>query len=343
MLTSGAAVREVIVADCVRDLPTDVKKKVLNLGVDESTLDMHFDVLCTVMHFKLKHVFKTKAEAAKLEEKRDLRKERRKELLAAAAEVKTAGRRPTRARTLTMADSKPFRVPIQPKLLQWLDELQAEAENLMKESDSEDEDGEDKKGEEAAAAEEAEKVVPNRKNAAGAAAGKVGKAKTRRDEIIEEGSKLPCVGDPQAMARKYKGWDHSGRGGFGTVYMTKDTGGKQLVAVKVMPHKSVKVSPAAGFGFAIGSDSHPPQEQQTNFAEVYFLNKLRHPNIVAYYNSFVLPEEIWVAMEFLQGGTLSDACKARQFQEEEVAFTARELLQGVKYMHDQGLAHRDIK
>ena len=52
--------REVIVADCVQDLPTDVRKKVLNMGVDESTLDMHFDILCTVMHFKLKHVFKTK-------------------------------------------------------------------------------------------------------------------------------------------------------------------------------------------------------------------------------------------------------------------------------------------
>jgi hypothetical protein len=320
-------VREVIVADCVRDLPTDVKKKVLNLGVDEGTLDMHFDVLCTVMHFKLKHVFKTKVEAAKLEEKRELRKERRKELLAAAAEVKTAGRRPTRARTLTVADSRPFRVPIQPKLLQWLDELQGEAENLMKESDSDDEDG-DAKEKEGAAAEEPEKAAPNRRNPGGAApaaaaATRGGKEKVRRDEIVEEGQKLPCVGDPQAMSRKYKGWDQSGRGGFGTVYMTKDTGGKQLVAVKVMPHKSVK-------------------EQQTNFAEVYFLNKLRHPNIVTYYNSFVLPEEIWVAMEFLQGGTLSDACKARQFQEDEVAFTARELLQGVKYMHDHGLAHRDM-
>ncbi len=47
-------------ADCVQDLPADVRKKVLNMGVDESTLDMHFDILCTVMHFKLKHVFKTK-------------------------------------------------------------------------------------------------------------------------------------------------------------------------------------------------------------------------------------------------------------------------------------------
>ena len=230
-------------ADCVRDLPTDVKKKVLNLGVDEAKLDMHFDVLCTVMHFKLKHLFKSKAEAAKMEEKREVRKERRKELLAAAAEMKTAGRRPTRARTLTMADSKPFRVPIQPRLLQWLDELQAEGENLMKESDSEDEDEEGREGE-GDGGEKPAAVVCRGTNggatAAAAVAAKGSNVKTRRDEIVEEGSRLPCVGDPQVMARKYKGWDQSGRGGFGTVYMTKDTGGKQLVAVKVMPHKSVK-------------------------------------------------------------------------------------------------------
>jgi len=45
-------VREVIVADRVKDLPVDVRKKVMNMGVDESTLDMHFDVLCTVMHVR---------------------------------------------------------------------------------------------------------------------------------------------------------------------------------------------------------------------------------------------------------------------------------------------------
>lgn len=53
----------------------------------------------------------------------------------------------------------------------------------------------------------------------------------------------------------------------------------------MMPHKSAK-------------------EQETNFAEVYFLNMLRHPNIVQYFNSFVLPDEIWVAMEFLQAKLL---------------------------------------
>jgi len=47
-------------------------------------------------------VFKTAQEAKTLNEKREFRNNRRKELLAAAAEVKSAGRRPTRARAMTL-------------------------------------------------------------------------------------------------------------------------------------------------------------------------------------------------------------------------------------------------
>ncbi len=43
----------VLISVASQDLPTDVKKKVLSTGIAESKLDMHFDVLCTVLHFKL--------------------------------------------------------------------------------------------------------------------------------------------------------------------------------------------------------------------------------------------------------------------------------------------------
>lgn len=62
-------VREVIVADqvsvrwgpraaffvrhLVQDLPPDIRKKVLAMGIPQDTLDMHFDILTTVMRFKL--------------------------------------------------------------------------------------------------------------------------------------------------------------------------------------------------------------------------------------------------------------------------------------------------
>ena len=58
-------------------------------------------------------------------------------------------------------------------------------------------------------------------------------SKERKQEIIQKGSQLPGVSDASTMTRKFKGWDKSGSGGFGTVYMTKDSGAKALVAVKV--------------------------------------------------------------------------------------------------------------
>ncbi len=181
--------REVIVADRVKDLPADIRKKVLNMGVDESTLDMHFDILCTVMHFKLKHVFKTASEANKLNEKREFRNNRRKELLAAAAQVKSTGRRPTRARAMTASKDTPViaEVPIQAKLMQWLDDLEVDAAELDKEAAESDEED--------VATNSAKKTAE--------------KPKTKRDEIVEEGQKLSGVGEPQQMARKYKVWRRS--------------------------------------------------------------------------------------------------------------------------------------
>jgi hypothetical protein len=49
-------------------------------------------------------VFKTKSEANALNAKREFRNARRKELLLAAAEVKSSGRRPSRARTMTTTE-----------------------------------------------------------------------------------------------------------------------------------------------------------------------------------------------------------------------------------------------
>jgi len=69
---------------------------------------------------------------------------------------------------------------------------------------------------------------------------------------------------------------------------------------------------------------------------------------VQYYQGLLVnekdqPEELWIIMEYLQGGTLAEAAKAHKFTDRHVAFTARELLKGIKYLHDSKLAHRDLK
>jgi len=52
---------------------------------------------------------------------------------------------------------------------------------------------------------------------------------------------------------------------------------------------------------------------------------------------------MWCIMEFLEGGTLDIAVKNFTFTERQVAYVAREMLQGIKYLHSENLAHRDLK
>eukprot|EP00005_Dracoamoeba_jomungandri_P007696 CAMPEP_0174274966 /NCGR_PEP_ID=MMETSP0439-20130205/59571_1 /TAXON_ID=0 /ORGANISM="Stereomyxa ramosa, Strain Chinc5" /LENGTH=429 /DNA_ID=CAMNT_0015367035 /DNA_START=11 /DNA_END=1300 /DNA_ORIENTATION=- len=114
-----------------------------------------------------------------------------------------------------------------------------------------------------------------------------------------------------------------GHGGFGRVFAAK--GGKGKVAVKKMKHTSEK-------------------RKYTNLKEINMLKTLNHPNIVTYHHSFVVDDELWAVMEFMEGGTLTEAIRAAgHFEETHIAYSAKGMLQAVKYLHDLTIIHRDIK
>lgn len=48
-------------------------------------------------------------------------------------------------------------------------------------------------------------------------------------------------------------------------------------------------------------------------------------------------------MEFMEGGTLTEASKGYNFKEPHVAYVAKNILQGLVYLHDRNLVHRDLK
>ncbi|KAJ6663825.1 hypothetical protein lerEdw1_009904 [Lerista edwardsae] len=78
--------------------------------------------------------------------------------------------------------------------------------------------------------------------------------------------------------------------------------------------------------------------------EIVMVKTCQHPNIVAYYGSYLRINKLWICMEFCGGGSLQDVYQVTgPLSELQIAYVCRETLQGLSYLHSQGKIHRDIK
>ena len=69
----------------------------------------------------------------------------------------------------------------------------------------------------------------------------------------------------------------------------------------------------------------------------------RHQNIVNYIDSFLYKNELWIVMEYMEGGSLTDVVTANPMTEGQIAAVSRETAQGLQHLHKHGVIHRDIK
>ncbi|XP_072737661.1 mitogen-activated protein kinase kinase kinase kinase 2 [Ciconia boyciana] len=113
-------------------------------------------------------------------------------------------------------------------------------------------------------------------------------------------------------------------GSYGEVYKARDTGTGEVAAIKI-----IQLEP--------GEDGSGVQQ------EVATLRQCRHPNVVAYFGSYLRSDRLWICMEFC-GGSLQEICLASgPLAEAQIAFVCRETLQGLQHLHGQGRMHRDVK
>ncbi|XP_064484140.1 serine/threonine-protein kinase PAK mbt-like isoform X2 [Ornithodoros turicata] len=115
-----------------------------------------------------------------------------------------------------------------------------------------------------------------------------------------------------------------GEGSTGIVCIATEKPGGRQVAVKKM-------------------DLRKQQRRELLFNEVVIMRDYHHPNIVEMHDSFLVGDELWVVMEFLEGGALTDIVTHARMDEEQIATVCKQCLKALAFLHSQGVIHRDIK
>ncbi|KAI0452128.1 hypothetical protein F5B21DRAFT_484697 [Xylaria acuta] len=156
-------------------------------------------------------------------------------------------------------------------------------------------------------------------------------AASRHDRTPNTPSRKESSGRERALQdpglRDYRLGECIGKGAFGAVYKAFNWGTGEAVAVKQI--KLVNL---------------PKSELRMIEAEIDLLKNLHHDNIVKYIGFVKSADCLNIILEYCENGSLHSICKAYgKFPENLVGVYMTQVLQGLQYLHDQGVIHRDIK
>lgn len=117
-----------------------------------------------------------------------------------------------------------------------------------------------------------------------------------------------------------------GEGGKGIVYRCKDTSLERIVAVKLIK--------------TVLDDT----SKERFLREARTTARLSHPNIVSIYDMGVKEGHPFLVMEYLEGKDLEDfVLENGPLSASEIVKIASEIANALRYAHDEGVLHRDVK
>ncbi|ESO89780.1 hypothetical protein LOTGIDRAFT_74837, partial [Lottia gigantea] len=119
-----------------------------------------------------------------------------------------------------------------------------------------------------------------------------------------------------------------GQGSYATVKAAYDINRKHKVAIKIISKKKA------------------PDDYLTKFLprEIEIVRTLQHPSLVSFFQVIETTSRFFLVMECCERGDLLDAIRnMKQIPEDQAGLWFRSLHDGILYMHNRGIVHRDLK
>lgn len=133
----------------------------------------------------------------------------------------------------------------------------------------------------------------------------------------------------KTLDNKYMLGDEIGKGAYGRVYKGLDLENGDFVAIKQVSLENIA-----------------QEDLNIIMQEIDLLKNLNHKNIVKYLGSLKTKAHLHIILEYMENGSLANIIKPNKFgpfPESLVAVYIAQVLEGLVYLHEQGVIHRDIK
>jgi len=132
-----------------------------------------------------------------------------------------------------------------------------------------------------------------------------------------------------SLRSKFLIGEELGFGAFSKVYKGVDLKNGDFVAIK-----------------QISLEGLSEDDKDNMVQEIDLLRNLKHKNIVKYLGSYRTKSHLYIILEYVENGSLSQIIKPNKFgafPESLAAIYMKQTLEGLAYLHEQNVIHRDVK